>query len=45
MFTLRRVILAFYNSKKLQFLGLHNNNVPAGWFLAAVLEIKKIPKH
>lgn len=41
MFILRRVILAFYNSKKLQFLGLHNNSVPAGCFLAAVLEIKK----
>lgn len=40
MFTLRRVILAFYNSKKLQFLGLHNNNIPAGCFLAALLEIK-----
>lgn len=40
MFILRRVILAFYYSKKLQFSGLHNNNVPAGCFLAAILQIK-----
>lgn len=37
MFILRRVISAFYDSKKLQSSGLCNNNVPAGCFLATVL--------
>jgi len=37
MFILRRVILEFNNSKKLQSSGLHNNNVPAGCFSVAVL--------